>query len=192
MALTESRVHAGPVRIFNGVTPAATGTPPTYTTHTSGVPASGTELGLTEGDAVLKYKLVKGKIDPEQSLAPVGVYAIGEEASYTAMVLEQSYFTLQQAFDNVGKESVGAGDAFWFGGGTSVLAPTTTCLMATSVQRNAPTKFIVTQLYKVASMDGVEMPFRKKGHTVYKVTFDALADLSRNAGDQIGYYRFEK
>lgn len=191
MAFAESKVHAGPCRVFSGVTAAATGTPPTYVTHTAGVPATGTELGLTEGDAKLKYKLVKGKIEPEQSLAPVGVYAIGEEASLTCVCMEQTYNTLQMAFDNVGKESVGGGVGFWFGGGTSVLAPTTTTITLTSMQRNAPTKFIVTQLYKVTTMDGFEMPFKKKGHSVYQVTFEALADLTRNAGDQIGYYRFE-
>jgi hypothetical protein len=191
MALNEAKVHAGPCRIFAGVTAAASGTPPTYTTHTDGVPGTGTEVGLTEGDAKFKYKLLQGKIEPEQSLAAVGLYAIGEDASLTFVVMEQTYFTLQQAFNNVGKESVAGGVAFWFGGGTSVLAPTISTIMLTSRQRNAPTKFIITQLYKAGTMDGFELAFKKKGHSVYQVTYEALADLTRTAGDQVGYHRFE-
>jgi len=192
MALAHGKIHAGPARIFVGVTAATTGTPPTYTTHTDGVPGSGTEVGHTEGGAVFKYQAVKKEIASEQSLAAVDVFTESEMATLTFTCLEQTYNTLQQAFDNVGKETQSSGDAFWFGGGTGILAPTTQCVTLTSRQRNAPTKFIVTQLYKVYSVNGIELSFQKSGHTLYQVTLTALADLARNAGDQLGYYRFEK
>ncbi len=192
MALAPSKIHVGPARIFCGVTQAANGTPPVYTTHTDGVPGSGTEMGLTEGDAVFKYQLIKKPLGAEQSLADVDVFTEGEMASLVFTCQEQTYFALQRAFDIVGTESVAGGDAAWFGGGTAVLSPRTEVVMLTSRQRNAPTKFIVTQLYKVFSVDGIEIPFRKGGPSLYKVTLNALADLTRNAGDQIGYYRFEK
>jgi len=191
MAFAPTKIHGGMSRIFSGVTVGATGTPPTYITHTDGVPGSGTELGLTQGDTNFSYQLTKKDIEAEQSLAPVDVMSVSEMAQVETTVLEHTYFTLQRAFDNVGTESVGGGYGIWFGGGTGPLAPRTECVMITARQRNAPTKFIVGVLYKCYSVEGFKLGFKRGGESVYKVTFKALADLTRNAGDQLGYYRFE-
>jgi hypothetical protein len=87
---------------------------------------------------------------------------------------------------------VQAGDAFWFGGGTGPLVPTTGCVMLTSRQRNAPTKFVVSVIYKAYISEPFKMPFKKNGESVYRIVLKALADLTRNAGDRCGYYRWEK
>lgn len=192
MAQTTTRIMAGPCRIFHGVTAGASGTPPTYITHTAGVPATGTEVGHTLGDASFKYQAVKEDIDSEQSLASVDVWTKEEKASIDCDVQEQTYLTLQKAFDAVGAETIGAGDAFWFGGGTTILLPGTFTIMLTAIQRNAPTKFTIAVLYKVYSVSGIDVSFGKAKRSTYKLLFQGLADTSRTAGDQIGYYRFER
>lgn len=192
MAFNVQKIQGGGSRIFAGVTAGATGAPPTYISHTDGVPGSGTELGLTQGDTTFAYQLTKKEIEAEQSLAPVDVMAVGEMAQIETTVLEHTYFTLQRAFDNVGTSSISGGDAFYFGGGTGVLAPRTECVMITHRQRNAPTKFVVGVFYKAYSVEGFKTSFKKNGESVYRVVFKALSDLSRDAGDQMGYYRFEK
>ncbi len=191
MAITIARIQLGACRAFVGVTAAATGTPPTYTTHTDGAPATGTDVGATESDTVFSYELQKQAQEAEQELAPIAVYTIGEGASIEAVLMEHVYTALQMAFDNVGKEDIAAGEAFWFGGGTGPLVPTTTCVMLTARQPQAPTKFVVVQLYKCWLSGGMKVPFAKKKGSFYSVKFNALADLTRNAGDRIGYYRYE-
>lgn len=192
MALAPGKIHLGPARIFVGVTAATTGTPPTYTSHTDGVPGTGTEIGLTQGVSTFRYMAEKKLIEAEQALGYVESFVINERASFECTLLEQTYVSLQQAFDNVGKETQSSGDAFYFGGGTGILSPAQQCVMITARQPKAPTKFIVIQLYKVTSVSGYEAPFARANETTYKVRFEGLQDLSRNAGDQIGYYRYEK
>lgn len=192
MSFTPGRIHLGAARIFVGGTAAATGTPPTYTSHTAGVPAGFDEVGLTQEDAMFGYKVDQKLIEAEQSLGPVATFSVSEGAFIECTVLEQTYTTLQRAFNNVGKESVSGGDAFYFGGGTAVLTPLQQCVMLTSVQPANPTKFIIAQLYKCAMPQGYEVPFSRTKETKYKLRFQAMADVSRNAGDQMGYYRFEK
>lgn len=192
MSFAAGKIHLGAARIFAGVTAAASGTPPTYTTHTAGVPGSGTEVGLTQGDTVFTYKAEKKYVEAEQALGKVQAFTISEMAAIECTMLEQTYFTLQQAFDNVGKESISGGDAFYFGGGTAILTPTQQCVMFTAIDPLNPTKFRVVQLYKVSMPNGMEIPFSRTKESVYKVRFEGLQDLTRTAGDQIGYYRVEK
>jgi hypothetical protein len=191
MAFAPTKIHGGGSRIFSGVTAPTTGTPPTYITHTDGVPGSGTELGLTQGDTNFAYQLTKKEIEAEQSLGAVDVMSIGEMGQIETTVLEHTYFTLQRAFDNVGTETVAGGYGIWFGGGTGPLASRTECVMITARQRNAPTKFVIGVLYKAYSVEGFKTSFKKSGESVYRVVFKGLSDLTRNAGDQMGYYRFE-
>lgn len=192
MALTPGRIHGGAARIFVGVTAPATGTPPTLMGHTDGVPASGSDLGATQGDSILRIKATKKPIEIEQSLAAVDVLTIAEMAEIEFTCLEHVHVQIQRAMDNVGVVSDGAKDLYYFGNGTSILAPRTEAVMITSRQRNAPTKFIVTVLYKCFFDSGLELPFRRQGESVFKHKVIALADVTRNAGDQMGQHVFEK
>jgi hypothetical protein len=193
MALTPANIHQGAMRLFYGVTAGATGTPPTYIGHTAGVPATGTELGLTEGDCICTYKQTKALIKGEQALGAVDVAVTNEEGKIAFTCKETTYITLQAAFDpSVGKEDVAGGRAMYFGGGAGVLAPTTNCLMGTSLQRNAAGKYCIFVLYRVVSMLGMEINVGKIKESMFKVEMEGLFDLTRNAGDQMGYLRWEK
>lgn len=192
MGFDATKIHLGTARLFVGVTAPATGTPPTYLVHTDGVPGTGTEVGLTESDTVFHAGNELLLIEADQALAPVDVGTVKQMMRLECTVKEQTFNTLKQVWDNVGSDSQASGDALYMGGGTSILAPRTSCVVATARQRNAPTKFIVAVLYKAAQTTPFQMPFSQRKESTYKLTFVALQDLTRNAGDQIGYYRFEK
>lgn len=193
MSFDITKIHVGALRIWTSATAAVSGTPPTYATHASGVPNQGSpiEAGLTEGDAVFTYQLTKGEINAEQSLGPVDVFASDEMVQLTFTMKEANAQALKVAFDSsVGYDSTG-GDAFYFGNGTGVLAPMTTCVFFSSVRRDAVTKFWVGQIYKAYSKDGFKFAFSKKKESLIPVTLIGLADLSRTAKDQMGYVRRE-
>lgn len=192
MALTPGRIHGGAARLFVGVTAPVTGTPPTLMAHTDGVPASGTDVGATQGDTILRVKATKKAIEAEQSLAPVDVMTISEMSEIEFTCLEHVHVAILRALDNVGTVSDGSKDLYYWGNGTSILAPRTEAVMITSRQRNAPTKFIVTVLYKVFFDNGLELPFKRNGESMFKHKVIALADTARNAGDQVGQHVWEK
>lgn len=192
MALDNTKIHQGTARIFLGVTAPTTGTPPTLLTHTAGVPGTGTEVGHTEGDAMWSYLLDKDEITSEQVLAPIDVAAKAEAIKLEFVCQEMTYNTLISAFDNVGTVTDGAKNLFYGGGGTAVLSPKTQCVVLTSIQRNAPTKFIVTVLYKVYTAEGVKFNFGRTKKTTYKMTLIGLADTARNDGDRLFQHFFEK
>jgi hypothetical protein len=192
MAFTPDRIHVGPARIFVGVTPGASGTPPTYIAHVNGVPADGIECGLTEGDTAFTYKTTKQGIRGEQLYADVAVFITEEAAELSFTCKEHTYAALQRAFDNVGKEDVAAGMAFYFGGGSSIQSVLTSCVFFSSLQRVAAAKYLVGCLYKAYNPEGFNVAISKTKTADYKVTLHGTLDLTRNAGDQMGYYRWEK
>lgn len=193
MSFDVTKIHVGAARIFYGGTVAVSGTPPTYSAHTAGVPTSGAwvEVGLTENDCTFTYQLTKTEINAEQSLAPVDLFASDETASLTFTCQEANVNALKLAFDSSVGYDATAGDGFYFGGGLSVLAPMTQPIFFSSVRRDATTKYFVGSLYKAYSKDGIKFPFSKTKKGMYQVTLIGLADLSRTAKDQIGYLRRE-
>lgn len=191
MGFDVTKVHVGAARIWTGVTAAVSGTPPTYIAHTNGVPGSGTEIGITEGDCTVSYQLKKGEMQAEQSLAIVDVYAIEELYTISFTMKESNANALKAALDSsVGYDSSG-GDGFYFGGGTAVLAPMNTCVFYSSPRRDNPAKYFVGQIYEAYTMDPFTFPMGKKTESKVKVTLKAIADLTRTPKDQLGYFRRE-
>lgn len=200
MAQTPSNILAGPARIFIGAYGTAvapvTGTPPTLFQHTAGVPSGlqtgFTEVGYTTGSTAFNYKATKQEISPEQSLAPVDVFTIEEMAEVTFTAMERVFVTLKAAFDAVGSQSDATGDLYYGGNGTSILTPSTFTVFLSHLRRDNTAKFTWACIYKAYSVDGVKLPFDKKKETTYQVTMRALADVTRNAGDQLYQFKNEK
>ncbi len=191
MALTPANIHIGAARIWTGVTAATSGTPPTYISHTNGVPGTGTEIGLTDGDTTLVYTLKKTEVTAEQSLAPVDVYADSQTVQLTFTMQEANANALKQAFDSSIGYDPTSGDGYYGGNGLSPLAPGTTCIFFSSVRRDNTAKYFVGQIYKAYSKDGLNFPFSRTKKGMVKVTLVGLADLTRTAGDQLFYLRRE-
>lgn len=191
MSYDVTKIHVGAARIFVGVTVAASGTPPTYTTHTNGVPGTGTEIGLTDGDTVLHYVLKKVEIMAEQSFGPVDVYSEQQTVELSFTMQESNAAALKQALDSSTGYDSASGDGFYAGNGNAPLAPGTTCVFFSSVRRDNTAKYFVGEIYKAYSKDGLNFPFSRTKKGMVKVMLVGIADLTRTAGDQMFYFRRE-
>jgi hypothetical protein len=192
MAQDPTKIHIGAARIWLGVTPPATGTPPTLLTHADGVPSTGTEVGYTEGPSTFSYKSNKQEVEAEQSLNPVDVFIVKEECMLEFTAMEHVYNTLKTAFDNIGNVDDGSKTLFYAGDGSGLVSVTTQCVALTSRIRTAPTKFEVLTIYKVYNAEGIVIPYNRTGVATYKVTLKALVDTTRNAGDRLFQFFKEK
>lgn len=197
---TPANILAGPARIYIGAYGSAvapvTGTPPTLFAHTAGVPSGlqtgYTEIGYTTGNATFEYKATKVELMPEQSLAAVDVFTKEEMSQVTFTAMEAVYKALQAAFDNVGSSNDSTGSLFYAGNGTSILTPAFNTVFLSSIHRDNTAKFSWSCVYKAYSVDGVKLPFEKGKETTYAVTLKAVADVTRNGGDQLYQMKFEQ
>jgi hypothetical protein len=202
MAQNPANIHIGAARIFLGVTPPATGNPPTLLEHVDGVPgtdpideegnANGVEVGYTQDAATFTYKQNKQEVVAEQSLNPVDVFTVSEEISIDFTAMEHVYNTLKTAFDNVGSVDSDTEMLFYGGDGGQLVSVQTQCVVLTSRIRTAPTKHEVLVLYRVYNMEGVSVPYNRTGEAVYKITLKGLTDTSRMAGDRLFQWFREK
>lgn len=192
MAQNPANIHIGAARIFLGVTPPVSGSPPTLTPHTDGEPTTGTEVGYTQDAASFTYKQNKQEVVAEQSLNPVDVFVVNEEISIEFTAMEHVYTTLKAAFDNVGSIDDASKMLFFGGDGGGLVSVQTQCVVLTSRIRTAPTKFEVLTLYRVYNMEGVSIPYNRTGEAVYKITLKGLTDTSRQAGDRLFQWYREK
>lgn len=191
MAFTPGRIHVGPARIFVGVTNPASGGPPTFVTHTAGVPATGTEIGLTEGDTVFTYNPKKTKVMSEQYYAATDVYLTEEECHVTFTAQESTVKALQAAFDNIGQFSDGTKDAFFMGSGSGAFSCLKQSVMVTARQRINTTKYIVILMYLAVTNKPLVYPFSRTKKATWPVQLDALADTTRSSGDAIAQFYYE-
>ena len=190
MAQNADNVHVGPVRIFLGVTNPASSIPPTWMPHTAGVPAVGTEVGYTQGDAIFRKAKETGEIMAEQAMGPIGTYMTSERVEVEFNALERVYATLQAAFDNTGTVNDGTRMGF-FGGGLQY--PTRTqSVMFSSPRPNQAGKYEISVIYKAYNVTGIETAYRKAGETVLKLTLRGLMDTTRVVGDQLYQTSIEK
>jgi hypothetical protein len=55
-----------------------------------------------------------------------------------------------------------------------------------SKRKDQSSKYVVSTLYRAYQKDAIKLPFGRGKETMYKVTFQAIADLNRPVGDQGG------
>jgi hypothetical protein len=190
VAQDERNIHIGGGRIWLGVTAPASGVPPTLMGHTSGVPATGTEVGHTEGNATFTYRATKELIPSEQALGAVGAFVTDELVSLAFRAQERVYQALRAAFDAIGTVTDASKDLF-FGGGQTI-SPLTQAIMLTSPRRDVAAKWEVLVIYKAVNMEGVEIAYGKANRSTYQITLRGLADTSRVIGDQLFQWYREK
>jgi len=192
MAFTPDKIHMGPARLFLGTTKPATGTPPTWLTHTTGVPSDGDEIGITDGETIFEYDAKKVIIMGEQFYSGVDA-ALSEEACSIAFTAKESTLVgLQSGFDGTGNVDDGTRTGFYGGAGTGAFAIRKQSVVVTARQRVDPTKYIVIMLYKAVLQGKMDYSFSRKKETMWKVTLTGLADTARNAGDNLFQFSVEK
>lgn len=192
MAFSPNSIMVGPARVFVAVTAPASGAPPTFLTHTAGVPATGTEIGLTNGDTVFTYDAKKNEIQAEQYYAGVDVYLTQESAKVTFTAQESTVVALKAAFDAIGQFSDGTKDAFYAGSGSGAFACLKQTIVLTARQRVNTSKYIIVMLYLAYPSKGLNYPFSRTKPGMTPVEFTALADTTRTAGDAMFQFFVEK
>lgn len=190
MSFQVDRIECGPARLFAGVTNPASGAPPTWVTHTAGVPSSGTEVGLTEGDTVVEIQSEKKAIEAEQFYAPVEVYMTTQSAKLTFTAKEMTVAALKLALDNIGQQTTGSLEGFYFGSGAGSFAVMKTSIFFSARRRDDPSKYIIGLLYRAYASKPLTLPMSRTKESTFPVELSALADVTRTPGDCIGqFYR---
>ena len=98
-----------------------------------------------------------------QLLVPHGTYATGTDSALPAGA---------QAYEEIA-----------FGG----LKPVPKFgVLLISKRKDQTAKFVISQIYRAYQKETVKLPFQRGKETTYKVTFQAIADLTRPVGDRGG------
>ncbi len=192
MAQDPNKIHIGMARIWLNATAPATGTPPTLMSHTNGVPASGTEVGYTNGPSTFTYKTTKQEVEAEQSLNPVDVFITREECMLEFTAMEHVYNTMKTAFDVATSVNDSTKILFYGGDAVGLASVTTQCVVLTSRIRTAPTKYEVLSIYRAYNLEGFVVAYNRTGVATYKVTLKALVDPERTEGDRLFQWYREK
>lgn len=189
MAQDATKIHVGPARIWFGVTAPATGTPPTLMAHTAGVPATGTEVGHTNGNTVVTFQNVKADINSEQSFGIVDTYATGQSLEITMTLQERVYAILQKLFEGIGSATTANEDLFYGGG---PIAVPSFAVMLSSPLRQDPTLFEVFVGYRMQLTSPVPLTYSRTDVSMIAVTLRGTHDTARNVGDQLFQFYREK
>jgi hypothetical protein len=192
MALNPLAIRVGPGRIYVGVTAPATGSPIALT---SGVPATGTEAGLTEGEAIFTYTVSYLEEVADQLLPAVAVFAKGEKAELDFTMKEYGAANLVTAMQQVNlatnNGTTPKTDTLSFGG--SDYAVTTICVvLASPIPNTSPQRYTAVVLYKAYQSTALQVGFTKDKSTVMKVKLTGIADASRNDPDMLGQLLIER
>jgi len=192
MALTPADIHVGPANIYIGVTAPASGAPPTWLTHTNGVPATGTHVGATLGDASFTWATEKTDIEAEQSIGVIDKFISKENATLEFEAEERNYQLMKQAFDNIGSVNDGTRVGFYGGGGGTIINIQYATIVLVSARRDIANRFEVLMLYKAVCTSGMILRYSRTTPSTYRVTFQALPDTTRTTGDHIFQFSREK
>ena len=186
--LNADNIQVGPGRIFLGVTAPGVGA---WATHTAGVPATGVEVGFTEGDLIIRRPKEIVEIMAEQSYAPVAIFPTREDIEVEFVAMERVFETLHAAFDNV---SVTNDGTRWGArsGGQFGFALRTQTVMVTSPRPNQAGRYEHLFIYAAYSAEGVETAYRKGGASTIRMRLRGKLDTSRASGDQLYQWSMEK
>lgn len=181
MSLDASKIKVGPGRFYIDVTVPTTGE---ALELTAGAPANGTELGLTDGEAVFTYEVEYFEVMADQSLSPVATFAQAEHAKLEFTMKEFSFANvmtyLQQATDQ------GAGQLITFGSDNITVCPRSIVLVSQIPNCDGQTLYTVIMLYQAYQSEAASMRFTRSGETLMKSTWIAIADPTRGDGDTLG------
>lgn len=171
-------IAPAPTDTATRVTIDATTLTPDATAH-----ATAAHLGGTEGPITITVTPTIGQIRLDQFDSPVDVFVERIEAKIEAEMSQSEMEKLSRALA-VGSYGANAGYKQVTFGGTS--QPATICVAAIAPKRTDATKAICACLYKVNSIEGVQVVMSRRQKSTYKVTFTGLLDPERTAGRQMG------
>ena len=195
MSLDPTKIRVAAGRLYANVTPPASGSPLALTT---GVPATGTEMGLTQGESVFTYEVTYDEELADQVLSPVGVFATQEQMQLEFTLLEYVARNLQDLMQQVtlvsNEGTVPKYDLFTIGttspNGAAVTLQSITLI--SSIPGTNPLRYTIVMLYQAYQQAPSTMRYTREGSTIMKSTFRAMPLLSRNDGDLLGQLVIER
>jgi hypothetical protein len=189
MAQNAQNIHIGPARIWLGVTPPV-GTPPAaFATHTNGVPATGVEVGHTEGEATFMYRSEKMDITSEQGFGVIDLHVTGEAAELRFVAQERTAQVIKTGFDSFGSQATATHLSQW-GGGIG-FAPLTQTIFMSSPRRDNPAKFEYLMVYRGINTNGITLRYARTAKSMIEVVIRPIIDSTRASGDQLFQWRRE-
>jgi hypothetical protein len=153
--------------------------------------AGGTTVtyGATEEGGVLRASRQIELIEVDEAVGPVEAHVTGENAEFEIMALELSAPQLREALGHgtvtttAAATAVTGKDELEFGGSNSLFVSK---LTYTAAHRKNPNLKVTIELYRVVAKTDLEKRYTKRGKTVYRVVFQALLDMSKDAGKRLG------
>jgi hypothetical protein len=192
MAVNSNQIHTGPARVYIDVTAPASGTPPTWMSHTNGIPATGTDAGATLGDTVFTWTPEYTDLEAEQVMGTIDKFVSKESATIEFEAEERTYALIKRAFGNIGAVDDGTRMGFYGGGGGSILQTTYTTIFLSSPRRDLAAKYEILVAYKCINAAGIPLTYARSKPSTYKMTFQCLPDTTRSVGDMTFQFSREK
>lgn len=193
MALNAANIRVGAGRVYMGTTPPAAGNALDLTA--SGVPPSGTEVGLTEGESVFTYEVTYFESMAEQSLAAVAVFATEESAQLEFTMKEYVQANIEDFFASMLSTTVGAPGNPGPAGGTDIYeggrilgqaagageVTLQSCVLVAPIPNTSGVaqRYTYVMLYQSYQSEAAAIRYTKAGDSLMKVTMKAIADLTR-------------
>jgi hypothetical protein len=181
---TEEMIGEG--NVYIGVTAPADGA---ELALVNGEPATGTWVGLTSAEAVLKIKeTIKGR-KIEQASGEVAHRITEEMASLKITMAEADYSHLKIALNGATSgANVVNSTHFVKGGGTTRIVPTSVVLVSPIENEDGSLRYQWVMFYKARPSGDPEVKYSRAGDREIETTFEAIPDLTRTRGDQL--YQF--
>jgi len=195
MALDPTKIRVAAGRLYVGVTAPATGSPLALVT---GVPASGSEMGLTQGESVMTYEVTYDEELADQVLSPVAVFATQESLQLEFSLLEYVAANvndfLQQAGLTTNDGTTPKTDLFKMGSmsPTGAAVALQSIALVSSIPGTSPQRYTIVMLYQAYQSAPGTARYTGEGSTVMKCTFRAMPDMARNDGDFLGQVVIER
>ena len=194
MALTAANVRVGAGRIFMDVTSPALGV--ALNIGATGIPSTGggdVEVGLTEGEAIFTYEVSYFEVMAEQSLASIEVFAHEEMAQLEFTMKEYITANIDDFFNGLTNQATvaapGSADTIRLHEGGRILGQASAagevtlqsvCLIAPIPNTSSVNqRFTYVILHQAYQSEAAAARYSKSGDTLMKVTFKAIADLTR-------------
>ena len=193
MALNAANVRVGAGRLFMGTTAPTDGEALNLTA--AGVPPTGVEVGLTEGESVFTYEVTYFEVMAEQSLAAVEVFATEEAAQLEFTMKEYIQANIEDFFASMLSTTVGAAGNPGPAGGTDIYeggrilgqaagageVTLQSCVLVAPIPNTSGVsqRYTYVMLYQAYQSEASAARYTKAGDTLMKVTMKAIADLTK-------------
>lgn len=196
MAFDPSKIRVAAGRIYFDVTNPTSGSPLELTT---GAPADGTEIGLTQGESTMTYEVTYGEEMADQVLGPVAVFANQESFQLEFTMLEYAATQLTVFFQNADlvtdELTTPMTDMYTIGNladGDGSFVDLHSIYLVSPIPGTSPQRYTIVGLYQAYQSEPGTIRYTREGASVMKSTFKAIADLTRDPGDFMGQVVVER